>query len=395
VSGGSDLFSLQFWGVVGVGLLLLTPLTSGRARRWVLALLNLVFLVLALDSLKRVALVAGGLLAFWGLLRALAKSERGGLWFGLSLVSGLALMILHKLPGLGQLAPDPVGPTLERLNPLLALIGISYVFLRSVEVARAVWSRRHPPPSPLGLLNYLLPFHMLAAGPIQGYEDFVEQPEVPDAIGPQETLNALWRIAFGLFKKFVVAYVLERVFLHGFMIRGPYTLLEMHLYALVVYLDFSAYSDIAVGVGRLLGVRTPENFNRPYLARNMIDFWERWHISLSEWVKRNLFIPLQLTLVRRSGGKHALAISSVSLGVAFFLCGLWHGVSLAFFLWGLMHGLGVLVTNVYRARLKKRLGKQGVKEYLERRGVRLVATILTVEYVVVSLILVGWSWGVA
>ncbi|MBL4844356.1 MAG: MBOAT family protein [Planctomycetes bacterium] len=395
MTNGSDLFSLTFWGIALLGVLLLTPLTSGRARRWGIAVLNLAFLVFALDSWRRMALVGGGLLALWGLLQGLSRSKRGGLWFAGVLFGGLALLTLHKLPGLSAYAPEPIGSGLARLNPLLALIGISYVFLRIVEVARVVWSKRHAVPTPIVLLNYLLPFHMLAAGPIQAYDDYLDQPEVPDALDAQGTLDAVWRIAFGLFKKFVVAYAIERVFLHGFMIRGAYTLLEMNLYALVVYLDFSAYSDIAVGIGRLLGVRTPENFDRPYLARNMIDFWERWHISLSEWVRRNLFIPLQLTLVRRSGGKHALLISSVSLGIAFFLCGLWHGFSLPFLLWGAMHGVGVMVTNLYRAWLKRRLGKGGVKLYMERRGVRLVATILTIEYVAASLVLVGWSWGVA
>ena len=87
----------------------------------------------------------------------------------------------------------------------------------------------------------------------------------------------------------------------------------MQLNYLWLYLDFSAYSDIAVGVGRLMGVATPENFNRPYLARNMIDFWERWHISLSLFIRRNMFIPIQLALMRRTDGRRPLLVASVGV----------------------------------------------------------------------------------
>ena len=97
-----------------------------------------------------------------------------------------------------------------------------------------------------------------------------------------------------MFKKFVLANALEAAFLTAFRARGPYFFLEVQLNYLWLFLDFSAYSDIAVGIGGLLGVATPENFNRPYLARNSIDFWERWHISLSQFIRRNLFIPIQV-----------------------------------------------------------------------------------------------------
>ena len=122
---------------------------------------------------------------------------------------------------------------------------------------------------------------MLAAGPIQSYDDFAAQPALPSALRPVEALAAFERIAAGLFKKYVVANLVLQLFLTDYRSAGPYVLLEAQLTYIWLYLDFSAYSDMAVGVGRLLGVATPENFNRPYLARNVIDFWERWHISLS------------------------------------------------------------------------------------------------------------------
>ncbi len=126
-------------------------------------------------------------------------------------------------------------------------------------------------------------------------------------------MYAFDRIASGLFKKYVLANLIKRLFLTDYRSAGLYVLLEVQLTFIWLYLDFSAYSDVAVGVGRLMGVATPENFNRPYLARNIIEFWERWHISLSQFIRRNIFIPdpACFTAVDRrptaaAGGQHGI-----------------------------------------------------------------------------------------
>ena len=119
-------------------------------------------------------------------------------------------------------------------------------------------------------------------------------------------LVALERITSGLFKKYILANFIDRLFLTGFHARGPYFLLELQLNFLWLYLDFSAYSDVAIGLGSLLGIATPENFNRPLFARNLIEFWERWHITLSRFIRKHLFIPIQLALMRRTEGKAPL-----------------------------------------------------------------------------------------
>ena len=131
-----------------------------------------------------------------------------------------------------------------------------------------------------------------------------------------------------------------------------------------LYLDFSAYSDIAVGIGKLLGVQTPENFNRPYFARNIIVFWERWHISLSLWIRRNLFFPIQVALLRRTGGDYQMLCGAIGFAVSFLLCGLWHGIAWNFVVWGVMHATGLIAVNAYRKRLSERLGAKGLKAYL-------------------------------
>jgi D-alanyl-lipoteichoic acid acyltransferase DltB (MBOAT superfamily) len=360
-----DLYSVQFWWIVALAMALVVPLTRPRARSWALAGLNLGFLTLLLrQEMPFVLAVVAG--AWLGLKVVARLGGAAALLFGAAV---LALFLVHKLPGL-------IGPETWPLRSALAALGFSYVALRLVDVARAVAEHRHEPPGLAATVNYLLPFHMLAAGPIQAYDDFAAQPDVPPAPTFRDAIGALDRIAGGLFKKFILANFLES-FLTDFRARGAYMLAEVPLTFLWLYLDFSAWSDVAVGIGKLIGVATPENFNRPYLARNVIEFWDRWHISLSQFIRRNVFIPIQMTLMRRTGAKHALAIACFAFGVSFLLCGLWHGISWPWLGWGAFQAAGLIACNLYKHWLLKRLGRKGVSRYLENQAIRAAGIVVT------------------
>lgn len=380
---GTSVTSLPFALTVILAIVSLTPLTSAGLRRVVLALVNAGFLMLVS---RRAALVALGLLlAQWVALQVIARlAERALRWVsGAALLGLLLLFVLNKRPELAVLGPKP-------LAQALAMIGFSYVFLRAIEQLRHVVESKRAPDL-LEHINFLVPFHMLTAGPIQSYAEFLKQPSVPEPLDVDGVLWAIERVVWGLFKKLVLAHFIERLFLTGFTGTPLYSLLEMQFFFLWLYLDFSAYSDIAIGVGRLMGVPTPENFRAPYLARNLVEFWERWHISLSLWIRRNLFTPIQLWLVRRWPEQSPLLSASVAFGVSFLLCGLWHNVSIRYLCWGAMHAAGLVVTNLYRDRLKRRLGAKGLKEYLARPGLRVVATVATYEYVAASLLVIARS----
>jgi D-alanyl-lipoteichoic acid acyltransferase DltB (MBOAT superfamily) len=382
-----DLFSASFWVTAAASWLLLTPLTRPVARQATFALVNLGFL-LALIRLRALGAIAGVVLLH-ALLRACAGQRHPLLALRATIAAGLVVFCFHKLP-----LPTAGHKPLVLLESLLNAIGFSYVLLRSIDVARSVYSKSQPPPSVPALFNYLMPFHMLAAGPIQSYDDFAAGAAAPPpALTSVQVLRCVERVVFGMFKKYVVAYSIERLLLTSFMANGAYFILEVHLYLLWFYVDFSAYSDVAVGLGQLMGVRTPENFDRPYLSRNMIEFWERWHITLGQWVRRHLYIPIQLAWVRKTGGRRQLAISLVSVAAAFTISGAWHGLSFPFLIWGVMHGLGVMVATFYRHWLTQRLGKKGVKAYLARPWIRALAITITLEWVAASLVVVGWHWG--
>jgi alginate O-acetyltransferase complex protein AlgI len=363
---------VQFWWFVGLALVFLVPLGHATARRWVFAAINLGILLLMLRADFTWALVFIALA--WTVFQNLA-GRLGRIWFTLGGLATLALFLIYKLP---TKSAAEVG--LGSVNPILAMFGFSYVMLRLFDAARAIREGRQAPPDLASTINYLLPFHMLAAGPIQSYDEFVAQPAVPAPLSTRDALIAIERIANGLFKKYVLAQGLEALLLTGFHAHGAYTILEIQLAYIWLYLDFSAYSDIAVGIGRLIGVATPENFNRPYLARNVIDFWERWHISLSMFIRRNVFIPIQLTLVRQTGGRAPLWIASFAFAVSFLLCGLWHSVSWVGVAWGLCQAAGLIICNLYRHWLTKRIGRKGLVRYMANPWVRVAATALTFEF---------------
>jgi len=376
--------SLKVWLVLLLAVILLTPLTHARLRRAALALVNLLFVWLCVGEYLPALLIGVALL--WGLLR-LRRGRGAALLGGLVISGGVgALFVLHKLPTLSARAG------LSQLNPLLSGIGFSYVCLRVIDVWRSVHSGLHPPPGLLELINYLLPFHMLAAGPILSYDDYLKQPAVPPAPDTETVLEALERIAAGLFKKFVLAYLLLEMFSTGWRATGWYRWVEINLHFLWVYLDFSAYSDIAVGFGRLLGLTTPENFNRPYLARNLTEFWERWHITLSQFIRRHLFVPLHMAFLRRSDGRHALLGASLALLVSFLLCGAWHGLTGAFLAWGLLHAAGLVAGNLYKEWLRRRLSPAALARYQAAPLIRALAVFATYQFVAFSLWLVGNHW---
>jgi D-alanyl-lipoteichoic acid acyltransferase DltB (MBOAT superfamily) len=383
-----DVARVSFWLTFVLAVVVLVPITAPDLRKWAWAAVNVGFLSTLLTP-GQLAWALLAVLVVHVALRAAGGEAGRGLAAGALSAATVWLFLVHKLPD----AASHTG--LNPARPILIAVGFSYVALRICDVLRAVLERRHPAPDLPSTINYLVPFHMLAAGPIQAFDDFVSQPKVPPPLSTTRALEGVERIAQGLFKKFVLAFIIQSLFLTGFRARGLYLLFEAQVFFLWLYLDFSALSDLAVGMGRILGIATPENFDQPYLARNMINFWERWHISLSQFIRRNLFIPVQLWLVRKTGGRQPLWCASAAFTLSFLLCGLWHGVSLRYLLWGLLHAVGLVVANLYRYLLNRRLGNRGVKQYLANPWIRTAAIFVTFEFVALSLLVVAFPFSAA
>jgi alginate O-acetyltransferase complex protein AlgI len=193
---------------------------------------------------------------------------------------------------------------------------------------------------------YVSFFPQLVAGPIVRASEFIPQLYKRYSLSMQEFGYALFLILKGLFKKiFIGDYIalnfIDRVFAHPTGFSGFENLMALFGYSLQVYVDFSGYTDIAIGVALLLGFRLPKNFNSPYKATSVGNFWKRWHISLSSWLRDYLYIPL-------GGNRKGRIMTDVNLMITMLLGGLWHGASWQFMVWGGLNGLGIVIYKLWK-----------------------------------------------
>jgi alginate O-acetyltransferase complex protein AlgI len=227
---------------------------------------------------------------------------------------------------------------------VLLPIGISFFTFHAISYVVDVY--RHDASaqkSPVHAALYLLLFPQLIAGPIIRYHDIADQLAKRN-VGLEGFAYGVRRFVIGLAKKVLIANVVagpaDRIFsMPGPQLTAAHAWLGLLCYTLQIYFDFSGYSDMAIGLGRMFGFRFPENFRYPYVADSVQAFWRRWHISLSTWFRDYLYVPLGGNRVspRRVYG---------NLVVVFFLCGLWHGASWSFVVWGLWHGLFLAVERL-------------------------------------------------
>jgi alginate O-acetyltransferase complex protein AlgI len=237
----------------------------------------------------------------------------------------------------------------------LTFHGLSYI----IDVGRGTIK---PSRSLLDLMLYIAFFPHLVAGPIVRAADFLQQLSRPSNADDVDLAGSMLLILGGLIKKVVIASHISVLFVDPVFTNptdfGRLDLvLAAYAYAIVIYCDFSAYTDIAIGVANLLGYRFPQNFNQPYRALSLQDFWRRWHMSLSSWLRDYLYIPL--------GGSRGGELATYrNLLLTMVLGGLWHGAGLQFIIWGFMHGLGLAVERLARIHAGIDLEKGGIASRL-------------------------------
>jgi alginate O-acetyltransferase complex protein AlgI len=247
---------------------------------------------------------------------------------------------------------------LQRLHlNLIVPIGISFLIFQSIGYVVDVY--RKDSPAANSFLDYLLFisfFPTIAAGPILRGRQLLPQFRGPRRLGVDQGSRALFLITLGLIKKIAIAdylsaNIVDRVFDFPGRFSSLEVLVAIYAYALQIYLDFSGYSDIAIGSAMLLGFELPENFNAPYRARNLADFWRRWHITFSTWLRDYVFFSMVGKRARNRWVLYAGLIVTMVLG------GLWHGAGYTFLAWGILHGIGLAVHHGY-ADLRRVLARR-------------------------------------
>jgi len=315
-----------------------------------------------------------------------SSSERqpyyAGAWI-IFLVSGLLIL---KIPDVALF----LSRTLYHINHLdpntatladLQWLGLAYIVLRLVAMLIDYRKGQLPRYTFWQTLSYVIFPPSLLAGPIERIQHFVEEMQS----GSASYVDGSQRIVVGMVKKYIIADSLAIIALSPQLVEDTNTWWAAwgitYIYALQIFFDFSGYSDMAIGLGKLAGINLPENFNRPYLRQNLTLFWQNWHMSLTGWFRTYVFIPFSRYLIRRK-----LPISDFLLGqvVTMLLIGAWHGVTVNFLLWGLWHAFGLYALRQITTRT--RTWYLRIREVTwQRRLSYTVGMITTFHYVVI-----GW-----
>jgi alginate O-acetyltransferase complex protein AlgI len=299
-----------------------------------------------------VFLMALSIVVNWAVGRGIGcRKAYGKLFLALGVFFDLSILGYYKYAGFGADIINRLLPVAEAALP----IGISFFSFQAISYLADVY--RGETKAQDRLINvalYISFFPQLIAGPIVKYKDINRQLE-NRAVTGEKIASGFRRFIYGLAKKVLISNVLGRsadmIFAMDVAhIGGGMAWNGALLYTFQIYYDFSGYSDMAIGLGKMFGFDILENFNYPYLSRSIGEFWRRWHISLGSWFREYVYIPL-------GGNRRGKLRTYVNLGIIFFLTGLWHGANYTFILWGLYHGV---FSVAERLGLKRLLEKSRV-----------------------------------
>jgi len=277
--------------------------------------------------------------------------------------SGFLVSTLNDLLGtdyqvydfLAVFSNSHLGTSFDISNIILP-VGISFFTFQSLSYTFDVYRRKmEPVRNIIDFGFYVSFFPQLVAGPIVRASEFIPQLYSEFHLTKREFSHSLFLISKGLIKKiiisdFIAVNFIDRVFDAPAVYSGFENLMAVYGYGLQIYCDFSGYTDIAIGIGLILGFRFPINFNSPYKAAGIADFWKRWHISLSRWLKDYLYIPL-------GGNRKGKVRTSINLIITMLLGGLWHGAAIRFVIWGGLHGIGLVINRIWNYFFGDRLKK--------------------------------------
>ena len=352
---------MQFNSYSYLGVLLLTVggfwALPARFRRWYVLAVSIGFYATwsPLFVLVPVLLCSG----VFVLARKIASDPNRGLWYWIAIAYAFAFLVVFRSerglgPALaaleGSLRMTPGRTMLQAAVPL----GISFYSLEAISYLIDVGQRRVKPACLADLYLFIMFWPHLIAGPIVRFRELAPQLKFTKSFELPMLLAGLDRLIWGLVQKNVLANPLSRFVAEGFSgpISGANTWLDNWFLAvafgLQIYFDFAAYSNMAIGAAKMIGITLPENFRFPYLAKNPPDFWQRWHITLSRWIRDYLFFPIN---ARFQGAPLTLYLSLVGIMA---VVGLWHGVGGGFLLWGTLHGCYLAAYRIWERMHQKR-----------------------------------------
>jgi alginate O-acetyltransferase complex protein AlgI len=312
-------------------------------------------------------------------------ARRRKVYLCLSIIGNIGMLASFKylgfftqtINGLAGMADLP----LELADPKISLpAGISFYTFQTLAYTIDVYRGKMKATKSFSTMAlYVAFFPQLVAGPIERADRLMPQIASRQSRTSDDVMSGISRIAWGLLKKVVFADWLALYVNHVYARPGGATqwdlMLATYAFAFQIYLDFSAYSDIAIGLARTMGIKLQENFRWPYLSRNISEFWRRWHISLSTWLRDYLYIPL-------GGSRRGARRTLINIAIVMFLGGLWHGADWKFVYWGLWHGLGLIVFHLW-----SKITRRKADEDAPFKPRDVVGIALTFHFVLISWVL--------
>ena len=277
------------------------------------------------------------------------KNNNGTVFVFAVLLAILPLVLVKVLPILG-------------LHHLFGFLGVSYITFKAVQMIMETRDGMIKKPiSIVELVYFLLFFPSISSGPIDRWRRFEKDlNHVPDRDEYRELLfNGINKIFQGFLYKFIIAFLLyNKVLLylpnHTYNYLTPFEghLAYMYVYSLYLFFDFAGYSAFAIGVSKMMGIKTPENFNLPFLSKNIKDFWNRWHMSLSFWFRDYVYMRFVFWMTKKKWIKNRYTVSYIGYFVLFLLMGIWHGLEWHFIVYGLYHALLIVCFDKFERRNK-------------------------------------------
>ncbi|NDD29964.1 MAG: hypothetical protein EB084_17040 [Proteobacteria bacterium] len=346
---------------------------SVRYRAWVLAFGNMLTVGLLVRGAAERALLAGVVLSGYAMLsamqRGLVRTRALVAAYGAVLVGVLWVVRANQFT-------DASSQTAQHL-PLMPVVGLSYLLFRIGHMLIDAAQGALAPVRFLDYVNYTCAFYTFVAGPIQRWGEYHAHAMAETDRARVDVRAGLDRMVDGCLKALVLAPLVAPFADVAYVLGGeaPSSLLVRfaiwwYAWYVFLYLDFSGFIDIMAGLSILVGKPVPENFNRPWLARNLVEFWQRWHITLSQWLRDYVFAPVCLTLARAGLGGGWITLS-LAYFVTFAVAGIWHGPTVSFMRFGVLHGLGLVAVQlgtVVLARLPSTWRARYRESWLVRAG---------------------------
>lgn len=293
-----------------------------------------------------------------------------------------------------------VTPAVLGVNSLLGFLGISYLTFRSVAMIMEMRDGELHDVSLWAFFRFMIFLPTISSGPIDRFrrfnDDYLNPPSRDDYLSMLE--KAVWSLMLGAFYKFILAYILGDLLLpqvkHLALTAGGLfnwqTLLVMYVYGFDLFFDFAGYSLFAIGISYIMGIKTPTNFNKPFISRDLKEFWNRWHMSLSFWFRDFVFMRLVYVMMKHKLFKNRNTTSSVAYLLNMTLMGFWHGVTWYYISYGVFHGVGLII-NDWWVRKKKTLNKArkkaGQPPLPDNKWLHAIGIFITFNVVMFSLLL--------